>query len=134
MRCEVCGREAMNPEANYCDYCGNSFREAGFQAEVKRQQEEPEKKMPATGGQVPTQWFLGVMCLPFVPAIGVFAYLGVLFYWGFSNNINDSRKSFGRATLIFTGVMVMLLMAMMPSLEAFLAGDMSALTEMLGGQ
>lgn len=127
MRCEVCGREAMNPEANYCDYCGTSFREAGFQAEVKREQADPEKKTVATGGQVPTLWFLGVMCLPFVPMIGAFAYLGVLFYWGFSNNINDSRKSFGRATLIFTGVMVMLLMAMMPSLEAFLAGDMSAL-------
>lgn len=134
MRCEMCGREAMNPEANYCDYCGTSFRETGFRAEVKQEREEPEKKMAATGGQVPTLWFLGVMCLPMVPAIGAFAYLGVLFYWSFSNNINDSRKSFGRATLIFTGVMVMMLMAMMPSLEAFLAGDMSALTGMLGGQ
>lgn len=134
MRCEMCGREAMNSEANYCDYCGTSFREDGFRAEIKKEQTEPEKKETVTGGQVPTLWFFCVMCLPLVPAIGAFAYLGVLFYWSFSNNINDSRKSFGRATLIFTGVMVMMLMAMMPSLEAFLAGDMSALAGMLGGQ
>lgn len=134
MRCEVCGREAMNPEANYCDYCGTSFRESGFQAEIKREQAAAESKTPATGGQVPMVWFLGVMCLPFVPAIGAFAYLGVLFYWSFSNNINDSRKSFGRATLIFTGAMVLLLTAMMPSMEAFLTGDMSALAGMMGGQ
>ena len=131
MRCEVCGREAMNPEANYCDYCGTSFREAGFQAEIKKEQAESEKKAPATGGQVPMSWFLGVMCLPLVPAIGAFAYLGLLFYWGFSNNINDSRKTFARATLIFTGAVVVLLMTMMPGL---LSGDMSALTGMLGGQ
>ncbi len=134
MRCEVCGREAMNPEANYCDYCGTSFREAGFQAEVKREQAASESKTATTGGQVPMVWFLGVMCLPFVPMVGAFAYLGVLLYWGFSNNINDSRKSFARATLIFTVAILMLLMAMMPSLEAFLAGDMSALTGLMGGQ
>jgi len=134
MRCEVCGREAMNPEANYCDYCGTSFREAGFRAEIKKEQEAPGQKTAATGGQVPMLWFLGVMCLPFVPVIGAFAYLGVLFYWSFSDQIQDSRKSFGRATLIFTAALVVLLMMMMPSLEAFLAGDMSALTGMFSGQ
>ena len=77
----------MNPEANYCDYCGTSFRESGFQAEIKREQAAAESKTPATGGQVPMVWFLGVMCLPFVPAIGAFAYLGVLFYWSFSKDL-----------------------------------------------
>lgn len=27
MKCEVCGRQIQNEEANFCEYCGSSFRE-----------------------------------------------------------------------------------------------------------
>jgi len=47
MRCSECGREPMNQEANFCDYCGNSFRRYGDQG---WQTEETMKKETKTQG------------------------------------------------------------------------------------
>ncbi len=100
MRCAMCGREITNPNANYCDYCGTSVREDVYR-EV-----QPEAKMTSAetpkADRVPTVYFFGVMCLPFFPLVGAFAYLGILLYWAFAPKITDSRKSFARATLIYT--------------------------------
>ena len=96
----MCGREITNPDANYCDYCGTALEDAAYR-EVQPEQYTTNANTPKTD-RVPTGVFLGVMCLPIIPFIGTLVYLGVLFYWAFASSIEDSRKSFARATLIYT--------------------------------
>ncbi len=102
MQCTMCGREITNPNANYCDYCGTSVREAEYR-EVQPQQPAKATEEPKAD-RVSTWLFLGVMCLMFVPVVGFFAHIGVLLYWAFAASITDSRKSFARAILIYEAV------------------------------
>ncbi len=150
MRCMVCGREAMNPEANYCDYCGSSFHQYGengwrapaaqngspegnsseagsrytaFGTAEYREEVNTEGKGKALSGQRVSTWlFLGVMLLPFVPMVGSIAYLVILFYWAFASQINDARKNWARATLIYTGLVLILCFALIGSIMSSLAG------------
>ncbi len=124
MQCTVCGREIKNPEANYCDYCGTAVGTAAYR-EV--QAEQPKESAPKTD-RVSTWAFLGVMCLPFIPFVGSLAYLVFLFYWGFASAINDSRKSFARATLIYTAVMLVFVMVVF---GAMFAGMMTTVSDVL---
>ncbi|MCH5272624.1 MAG: hypothetical protein J1E35_03030 [Lachnospiraceae bacterium] len=139
MRCMVCGREAMNPEANYCDYCGSSFRQYGENTweapSVQNNRSAENTKEPqaytafgtteyrdnvyeaeqkAQNGEhenkASTGMFLGVMLLPFVPMIGSIAYLIILFHWAFSAYITDARKNWARATLIYTAIIFVLIL------------------------
>lgn len=148
MRCMVCGREAMNPEANYCDYCGSPFREAGRNGqeaasvpyayrdgeasgergytafgttEYREELRAPQKASPQTKGF--SVWmFLGIMCLQFIPGIGLFAYIGVLLWLGFSSQITDARRNWARASLIYTGIMYVLSFAYLKTLLGMLGG------------
>lgn len=101
MQCTVCGREIVNENANYCDYCGASLR-GDVNREVKYIQ--PVQQTTVTSEpkeeRVPTSTFLGAMFMPLIPFVGTLVYLIYMFYWSFSPNVTDSRKSFGRATLI----------------------------------
>lgn len=128
MRCKVCGREAMNPEANFCDYCGSSFREYGktreeaavleqgkegysafgMSSESIAQTVKTERELPGTGQEKPvTMWtYLGTMLLVFVPYVGFYAFLGILLYWSFAAGGSPTRKTFARAMLIFSGVLI----------------------------
>lgn len=123
MQCTACGRESMNPNANYCDYCGTLLgTEVHLEAVQQKTVAEPQEAK-----LVPTWMFLLVMCLPFIPVVGWLAYLGVLVYWGFSANITDSKKSFARATLIYTAVVVVLGMAFAGALLGDMINGLSAL-------
>lgn len=106
MRCTMCGREITNPDANYCDYCGTALGDAAYREEQPEQHTTKEDAQKAD--RVPTGVFLGVMCLPIIPFVGTLAYLVVLFYWAFAAGIEDSRKSFARATLIYTAAALVL--------------------------
>ena len=125
MQCSMCGREIMNPNANYCDYCGTAVGAAAYR-EVQPQQtttgngQKPER--------VSTWLFLGIMCLPFVPFVGTIAYLVFLFYWAFAPSIEDSRKSFARATLIYTAISLVIAFIFV---GAIFAGLMNGLGNML---
>lgn len=148
MRCMVCGREAMNPEANYCDYCGSPFRESekngqdatsvrnayqdreapgesGYTAfgttEYREELRMPRKDSSQAKG-ISVWMFLGIMCLQFVPGIGLFAYIGVLLWLGFSPQITDARKNWARASLIYTGIMFVLSFAYLKTLLGMLGG------------
>lgn len=128
MRCKVCGREAMNPEANFCDYCGSSFREYGktreeaavleqgkegyaafgMSSESIAQTVKTERELPGTGQEKPvTMWtYLGAMFLVFIPKVGFYAFLGILLYWSLAAEVSPTRKNFARAMLIFTVVSI----------------------------
>ena len=122
MQCSMCGREITNPEANYCDYCGTAVREAEYREVVP---EQPAKTAEAPKeGKVSTGLFLGVMCLMFVPLIGFFAHIGILLYWAFATSINDSRKSFARAILIYEAVTLVFSFLLLGAM----AGSMVGLT------
>lgn len=105
MQCTMCGREINNPDANYCEYCGTAVG-----TEVYREvQKEPQKTSvyEPKEDRVSTWLLLGVMCLMFVPVVGFFAHIGILLYWAFAASIEDSRKSFARAILIYEAVTLM---------------------------
>ena len=68
------------------------------------------------------------MCLPFVPFVGSIAYLVFLFYWAFAPSIEDSRKSFARATLIYTAISLVIAFIF---IGIIFAGMMNGLSGML---
>lgn len=114
MRCTMCGREITNPDANYCDYCGTALGDAAYR-EVQPEQHTTNADAPKID-RVPTGVFLGVMCLPIIPFVGTLAYLVVLFYWAFAASVEDSRKSFARATLIYTAAALVIAFVVLGSM------------------
>lgn len=148
MRCTVCGREAMNPEANFCDYCGSPFHKSGEDgwnapsqsaypsgaapeaeytafgtAEYREEAYDVQRAKNVQQGRDISVWmFLGVMCLQFVPVIGLFAYIGVLLFWGFSSQIVDARKNWARAALIYTGIVIVVFFSYLKTLMGLMGG------------
>ncbi|MBR2062601.1 MAG: zinc ribbon domain-containing protein [Anaerotignum sp.] len=121
MKCSMCGREITNPEANYCDYCGTQVGETVYHVEPAQPQQTGEVKRD----RVPTLWYLGVMCLPLVPMVGSIAYLVMLFYWAFAPSIEDSRKSWARAALIYTGITLALGIVLFGAIFSLVMSTMS---------
>lgn len=114
MQCTMCGREITNPNANYCEYCGTAVGTMAY----REVQPEPQRETAPKQDRVSTWVFLGIMALPMVPFVGSIAYLVFLFYWAFAPSIEDSRKSFARATLIYTAIMLVLVIIVMGSVFA----------------
>lgn len=127
MKCNVCGRHTQNEEANFCDYCGSSFRERfqtpnymppkeqGFPyvnsplpapspAPYPSQYKQPVADIPSSSGNerpVTLLNFLGSYGIFFIPIIGWIVFLVMLFVWAFHNNTPTTKKNWARATLIF---------------------------------
>lgn len=53
-----------------------------------------------------------IMLLPFIPMIGMFAYLAVLLIWAFGRTASKTRKSWARATLVITVISFFMVMYM----------------------
>jgi len=123
MQCTMCGREITNPNANYCEYCGTSVGMLAY----REVQSEPPKPAESKNERVSTWVFLGIMALPMVPFVGTIAYLVFLFYWAFAPSIEDSRKSFARATLIYTAVMLVFSIAIFGMLIGTVMSGMESL-------
>ena len=105
----MCGREITNPDANYCDYCGTAV---GAFA-VREERVEPRMTEAPKEERVSSWLLLGVLCLQFVPFIGSFAQLGILLDWALASNIKDSRKSFARAFLVYSVILVVITLAVL---------------------
>ena len=151
MKCNVCGRQTMNEEANFCEYCGSSFRE-------HMQQQQPVNPMPPYNqgnmfnpgnsynsensynpggsynqGQMPNMMqggipqnnpnqiqpekptsfldWLGTYGIMLIPCVGWLVFIVMLFIWGFGNKASESKKNWARATLIFVGVLILVVIA-----------------------
>ena len=131
MKCENCGRNIPNEEANFCEYCGSSFREqrqAPNHISPKEQENQRDNRMqyanmnmygsapsqviaPTTVGQEKPGSFLswlGLYGLLFIPFVGWILFLIIVFLWAFGNNTTVSKKNWARATLVFIGVLVVI--------------------------
>jgi hypothetical protein len=138
MKCNVCGRQTMNEEANFCEYCGSSFREHMQQQPMNQMppynqgnlynQENPYNAgpmpnvMPGVSPQSnpdlvqperPTSFldWLGTYGIMLIPCVGWLVFIVMLFIWGFGNKASTSKKNWARATLIFAGVLLVLVIA-----------------------
>ncbi|NLJ96012.1 MAG: hypothetical protein GX321_02565 [Clostridiales bacterium] len=131
MICNTCGRYKQNEEANFCEYCGTSFRD-GNANEIKTPGNNPTYQNYTTDGSSFTppprqealnvnpkektvtflDW-LGTYLIMFIPIVGGIVFLIMLFIWSFGNSVSDSKKNWARATLIFYLIMIVLIIIFM---------------------
>lgn len=119
MVCKACGRNSSNENANYCEYCGTSFREntsfnqeenvsANTQQVVQARNENDEKTVSFGN-------WMGTMLLPFIPIIGIFIYIVMMFVWAFGSDTPKSKKNWARASLIVSVAAIILFVFMFTS-------------------
>ncbi len=128
MECKVCGRHTQNEDANFCENCGNSFRD-NYQDNDYQMNNANNQQTSYQGGTYysdKTQavdkedetvsfkdWLL-TLALPVlllfipIPFLGPIAYIVILFVWAFSSNTKTSKKNWARANLIVSGVLFIL--------------------------
>ncbi len=127
MKCNVCGRQSQNETANFCEYCGSSFREH-MQAPFHNPHQEqgspygngPTPMMHQQNGMAQNapnvidkdstsflNW-IGTYGILFIPVVGWLVFIIMLFVWAFSSNTPVSKKNWARATLIFVGIMLII--------------------------
>lgn len=106
MVCNTCGRTTNNDDANFCEYCGSSFREPAHpalnlapQSQMVVEREYKEKPVSFLN-------WLGTYGLMLIPIFGWLVYLVMLFVWAFGNNTPESKRNWARATLIYTVITV----------------------------
>lgn len=106
MVCQACGRNTENENANYCEYCGTSYREnknviyESVEKENIRTSEMVEKSIENEEKSTSFKNWLGSMLLPFIPGVGLIIYIVMLFVWAFSSETPKSKKNWARASLI----------------------------------
>lgn len=156
MKCNVCGRQTVNEEANFCEYCGSSFREH-MQQPINQmppyhQGDLYNQGNPYHAGSVPNMMpgvypqsnpnlvqpekptsflnWLGTYGIMFIPFVGWLVFIVMLFIWGFGNSASTSKKNWARATLIFVGIGIVLFIAYL-ALVITVNGDM--IQQMMNG-
>mgnify|MGYP007135335969 CR=1 FL=1 len=143
MVCNTCGRNTQNEEANFCEYCGSSFRENRIVADFAAAQnhatdqsivQQTNQNMNREVLEKPIsflQWLgtYAILFLPmFIPVIGWVVPLVMLFVWAFANNQSVSKRNWSRATLIYIfvnliiGIIYILTMLNSPIFQGFLKG------------
>ncbi len=130
MVCNTCGRHTQNETANFCEYCGASFREQA-QREAGSVFGQPINNtgwMPGPGNNPmgafarPMQQntsttekpitfleWLGSYLLLIVPFVNII----MLFIWAFSYNTPVTKRNWARVTLIAMAILFVLFIAYM---------------------
>lgn len=126
MKCNTCGRQTQNEEANFCEYCGSSFRERPQTSYHMSQSETANQQMnqhndgaAVTSGNAvnatqnakdkPVSFlnWLGTYGLMLIPLAGGLIFFVMLFVWSFDNKTPESKKNWARVTLIFSTVLIL---------------------------
>lgn len=116
MKCCNCGRENVE-EANFCFYCGYSFREnvadAGMHSQIREIQLSDEatvvQPVNSQRGALKTwQWGLYFMLLVLPYAWPLWLVLTIM--WCFSERATEERRSFARGLMLFVGIVFALSM------------------------
>lgn len=130
MVCSNCGRITQNEEANFCEYCGSTFREhIQVAASPVLTRPAPQIIQENSGKPVTFLNWLGTYGVLFIPGVGVIAFLAMLLIWAFGKNVTDSKKNWARATLIFVVVSFIYLIIFMvifmrdPLFQDFINGN-----------
>lgn len=132
MICKMCGRNTVNENANFCDYCGNSFRENGSvtaelnsginqtmnnQVTLNQNQEKP----------ISFGKWLSIMLIQFIPIVGFIAYPVLLLVLAFSNNTPPTKKNWARANLVTILIsIVIFVMLLSSSLNMIMSGEFAS--------
>lgn len=131
MICNNCGRQIQNDAANFCEYCGYSFREhaqgvqpqagqlfnniPGMRQEALKTPNQPS--MPGVASTAPEKpigfmgWlgtYAALAALLFIP-FGWILLLALLIFWAFSNRIPATKRNWARVTLLFLPIIVLYL-------------------------
>lgn len=113
MQCKVCGRSTVNDNANYCEYCGSSYRDnittnpESFS--IPNNQPVMNTNNETTEKTVSFGNWMGSMLLMFIPVIGIFIYLVMMFVWAFGSDTPPSKRNWARASLIVMIISIVLL-------------------------
>lgn len=113
MICNSCGRNSSNESANFCDYCGASFK--GMEAlrkEPVHSNDGPKAMEAIEKEDKPISFlnWLGSMLLPMIPLVGPIVYLVMLLVWSFGSDANPSKKNWARATLLVLVISIVILL------------------------
>ena len=113
MICNMCGRIVEAEGANFCNYCGHSFREEtalplpvqrvepeGQPVQQPIYKAENEQKEETVGFG---NW-MGTLLIPWIPIVGSFVYIVMLFIWSFGSSAPASKKNWARAQLIVSAI------------------------------
>ncbi len=135
MVCRACGRTIANEDANFCEYCGTatnvnrdgSMEYGSANSTYRQTADRTEERMYGGDSQTSTygtnkaensvgflHWLV-IMLLPFLPVIGMFAYLAVLIIWAFGHTASTTRKNWARATLLVIAISFFMIMYMFQS-------------------
>lgn len=118
MVCKACGRNSANENANYCEYCGTSFREnTPFRQENYEIGREQNRETGSEDNEKPISFrnWMGTMLLPFIPIVGIFIYIVMMFVWAFGSDAPKSKKNWARASLIISVIAIILFAFMFTS-------------------
>ncbi|MDF2610458.1 MAG: hypothetical protein K0R92_1932 [Lachnospiraceae bacterium] len=115
MICNVCGRNTDNAHANFCEYCGSSFRQ-----DTEQLQYEHTATLNADAAMIHTEninagekpisfwnWLVSMLLL-YIPVVGIFIYPIMLFVWAFSSSTPKSKQNWARATLLVIVITIFL--------------------------
>lgn len=121
MICHTCGRQIQNKEANFCEYCGASFRERkGYEvdplydgssiASAPLPPPMPQAAM-VNKKEKPVSFldWLGTYLIMFIPLVGSIIFIIMMFVWSFGRNVSESKKNWAKATLLMTLIMFIIL-------------------------
>lgn len=112
MVCKSCGRSTSNENANFCDYCGASYKEVVFiQNEDKQKIEGLVKEYnEVEEGDKPISFrnWVGTLLLPIIPIVGPIIYLVMMLVWAFGSDTNQSKKNWARASLVVGCIFIVL--------------------------
>ena len=127
MVCKVCGRTIANESANFCEYCGadlngrgSSYSDYSYGSYAQNpnngnsdqgtvysgQDNSLTGILTGTAGTAQAEnsmtflhWIV-ILLLPYIPMVGTFAYIILLFVWSFGKTASTTRKNWARATLV----------------------------------
>lgn len=116
MICKTCGRVILNEDANFCEYCGTSFRDK-MQPVKNAVDESGQQSMSSDNDEKSISFlnWMGTMFLPFVPLIGPFIYIIMLFVWSFGSEVPKSKKNWARATLLIIAIAIIIMVLFISS-------------------
>jgi hypothetical protein len=137
MKCNTCGRQLQNDEANFCEYCGASFREHTHTIIPVAQREQTngevaERIQESITMQIPSGYagqkttvtsgtdkpitflnWLGTYALILIPFVGIIIFIVMLFVWSFDGKAPESKKNWARVNLIFALIIIIFIVVYM---------------------